>query len=158
MFALQGYRAAKACYLCTRSDCTAAKDAVYSSGAPRFRRESAQIGSSRSAAWIRLEQVWPLEVAQALSVAGSAMLTEARWREGRDTRPHRRPKKKNPNGFAIRRLRLRRLKRLIMGRGTQFRDSDGLVCNIRHGTLQGTNPELRSVKSVYQYGRGSDQS
>ena len=28
----------------------------------------------------------------------------------------------------------------------------GLVCNIRRGTLQGTNPELRTVKCVYQYG------
>ena len=34
--------------------------------------------------------------------------------------------------------------------GTQFRD--GLVCTIRHGTLQGTNPGLRTVKCVYQYG------
>ena len=39
-----------------------------------------------------------------------------------------------------------RLKQLIMCNGTQFRD--GLVCNIRHGTLQGTNPEQRTVKCV----------
>ena len=41
-------------------------DDVWSSDAPGFRRGSVGKRSSRSAAWSRLEQGWPLEVAQAL--------------------------------------------------------------------------------------------
>ena len=43
-------------------------------------QERKQIGSSTSASWSRLEQVWTLEVAHTPIVAGSAMLTETRSR------------------------------------------------------------------------------